>query len=338
MNWTAVCVSFLLSTGLTWVLLRPRFALRFLDHANERSLHIDAVPRSGGIAINVAIATGGYLLATSSSEVGPLIWFAFGAGLIAAVSLVDDLSHLPATVRLLVQFAVAIGLVWSGLVVPGLDLPGVRVVGESMLRAGFCVVLIVWLINLYNFMDGMDGFAGGMAFIGFSILGWFGWLAGNSLYSGFCMLIVAANAGFLLFNFPPARIFMGDVGASVLGLLVAVMAIWGDRDGIVSLWLVLIIFSPFVIDATMTLLRRVWHRERFWEAHRSHYYQRLVQLGWGHRRTVFGEYALMLVCGGLALWSHSEPPARQWLAVCLWFVGYVMLANYVTRMERKANG
>ena len=173
------------------------------------------------------------------------------------------------------------GLRWAQIGLPGLDaaLP-------DWLALGLTLLYIVWMINLYNFMDGMDGFAGGMAVFGFGALAVLG-LIGDALTFAISGLVIAAAAGgFLTRNFPPARIFLGDVGSSVLGLLAAAMTLWGAGLGLFPLWVGLLVFSPFIVDATWTLLRRIVNAEPFWRAHRSHHYQRLVLAGWGHRRTV----------------------------------------------------
>ena len=336
--WAAVALAFLCSAGFTWLLFRTTLGNALLDHPNERSLHAQPVPRSGGIAIVTAIVLASLLAIQDTGMVPPLGIIAIGAAIIAVISFFDDLSHIPVALRLLVQVAVAAFLVKSGLTVPGVDLPGVRLADSGWISGGFCVLLTVWLVNLYNFMDGMDGFAAGMSLIGFATLGYFGAAAGAGVFTAFCLVIAAASAGFLIFNFPPARIFMGDVGASLLGFLVAAMAVWADRDGIASLWVVLIVFSPFIVDATVTLARRASRRERIWQAHRTHYYQRLVRLGWGHRKTVLGEYALMFGCSGLALWSASQSVPLQWLALCIWVLAYAMLMAFVTRQEQMSRG
>ena len=119
---------------------------------------------------------------------------------------------------------------------------------------------------------------------------------------------------------------MGDAGSIPLGFLSAALGILGWRAGHWPLWFPLLVFSPFVVDASLTLARRVLRGERFWQAHRSHYYQRLVQLGWGHRNTALAEYALMAACGGLALWALGQTPAAQWMAVGTAVVAYLVLA------------
>ena len=187
------------------------------------------------------------------------------------------------------------------------------------------------MINLYNFMDGMDGFAGGMALIGFSALAWLG-----RADIGFALLqlsIAAASAGFLLYNFPPAKIFLGDIGSTALGFLVAANSLWGSSVGLFPLWAALLIFSPFIVDASVTLSRRILRRERIWQAHRSHYYQRLVLCGWSHKRTVLAEYALMLVCALAAIFALQFSVSIIWIiAGC--FAMYSGLGFGVYLMER----
>ena len=194
------------------------------------------------------------------------------------------------------------------------------------------------MVNLYNFMDGMDGFAAGMALIGFGCFAVLGALQGAALFATLSFVVAAASSAFLALNFPPARIFMGDVGSSVLGLLLASFSLWADREGLFPLWVSVLIFSPFIVDATVTLFLRLRRRERVWEAHRTHFYQRLARLGWGHRRTVLWEYALMLACAASAFVAVLATPATQWLLLCLWVVAYTILALLVQHLETPQRG
>jgi len=298
---------------LAWWLASARSPLAILDHPNERSLHARPVPRSGGIAILMGIAAGwGWLLAAHGMP-AHLIWVIGAAMAVAAVSLLDDLFELPARVRLPVHMLAAVLVLLGGLALPW-GWPGwiISLFG------------IVWMLNLFNFMDGMDGFAGGMAMAGFGFLGAAGWLAGSESYALYCAVVSIAALGFLLFNFPPARIFMGDVGSATLGLLAAALSLWGDKLHIYPAWFPLLVFSPFIVDATVTLARRGLRGERVWQAHREHYYQRLVQAGWGHRKTVLVEYALMISAGGSGIWALAHP---GWSPVLQtgWAVAYVVL-------------
>ncbi len=190
----------------------------------------------------------------------------------------------------------------------------------------------MWMTNLYNFMDGMDGFAGGMTVIGFGTLAL---LWGGGPFAALAAVAAGAALGFLPLNFPPARLFMGDVGASVLGFLAGGLAILGWKHAVVPLWASVLVFAPFVVDATVTLARRMLRGERIWEAHRTHYYQRVVQLGWGHRRTVLVEYALMLGTGASALAAVRMSATAQLVIVLFWMALFAVLARGVRLAENR---
>lgn len=206
------------------------------------------------------------------------------------------------------------------------------------LGAALWVVFIVWMVNLYNFMDGMDGLAGGMAVFGFGTLGVLGLLAGDPGYAGICWVIAASAAGFLVWNFPPARIFMGDTGSSTLGLMAAALSLWAGARDLFPLWIAVLVFFPFIFDSTVTLLRRSLEGKRVWEAHRTHYYQRLVQTGWTHRRTTLWEYAAMAVCAAGAVSALRAPVTVQVLIIAVIIALHVGAAVAVNVLERKRGG
>jgi UDP-N-acetylmuramyl pentapeptide phosphotransferase/UDP-N-acetylglucosamine-1-phosphate transferase len=329
-----------LAGWLTRRLCDPSSRLHVIDRPTERSLHDRPVPRGGGLAILGAFIVTLTGISVVRGFAADLVWIAAGAAIVATVSYLDDRSGLSPGVRLLSHAAASGVLVLGGVSLPHVTLPGVTVSIPHSLLVGFAVLFTIWMTNLYNFMDGMDGFAGGMAVIGFATFALFGWRAGYESFATVSLILAAASAGFLLFNFPPARIFMGDVGSSTLGFLVAGLSIWGARDGVFPHWVAVLVFSPFVVDATVTLFRRLFRGERVWDAHRSHYYQRLVRLGWGHRRTVLREYVLMLASAGSALWAVSLPPAGQWALILVWVAVYTALGVLVSRLEQtsKASG
>lgn len=326
-------LAFSLSAGLTFLFSLPGSPLTILDHPNERSLHTVAVPRTGGLAMLAALlVTGGVIYALAGGmSVLPMLGTAVGG--VSAVSFMDDRFCVHPGLRLLVHLAAALLLAGGGMQPGMLALPGWHWEWPVWVALPFTVLFVVWMINLYNFMDGMDGFAAGMAVAGFGTFALLGWQAGDFNFMLLNLFVAAAALGFLIFNFPPARIFMGDVGSSLLGLLAAAMSLWADVAGIFPLWLACLVFSPFIVDATVTLLRRFSQGEVVWEAHRSHYYQRLVQLGWGHRRTVLLEYALMAACSLSALVLYAAPAWFQWAGLCLWAVIYLLLALNVHRLE-----
>jgi UDP-GlcNAc:undecaprenyl-phosphate GlcNAc-1-phosphate transferase len=291
--------------------LRSQRALP-LDHPNERSLHAEPVPRIGGVAIFAAVIPALVLLAWQ-----PLVT-ALAAAL-ALVSFVDDRRGLPIALRFSVHAIAAAVFVLSQLS----DLP---VAAQLAL-----ILAVIWLANLYNFMDGADGLAGGMALVGFGAYAVAAGLHADNVLAAAAATLALCAGAFLVFNFHPAKVFMGDAGAVPYGFLAAAIGLTGWRADYWPLWFPLLVFSPFIVDASATLARRLLRGERFWEAHRSHYYQRLVQLGWGHRTTAIAELALMILCALVALYASSASQQTQMLALSAAALVYLALALAVDR-------
>ena len=315
-----------LAAGLMTVLviaamLRFRHALP-MDEPNHRSLHVVPIPRSGGLGIMAGMALGwcGVWLSFGGASGAPLLGLALA---LSAFSLIDDVRGLPVALRFGSQILVALVLVLSiGLKA---SLPG------GMFGVTLAVLAVAWMTNLYNFMDGANGLAGGMTFFGFGFYALAAAQSGSPAFALAAACISAAAAGFLVFNFDPARIFMGDSGSIPLGFLAAAMGLLGWH---LRLWpglFPLLVFSPFIVDASVTLGRRILRRERVWEAHREHYYQRLIRMGLGHRRTAFLEYALMAVCGMAGLALLEAGPGALALATVLGLALYGGLLAMVDR-------
>src|SRR5262249_6004380 len=181
----------------------------------------------------------------------------------------------------------------------------------------------LWMTNLYNFMDGMDGFAGGMTTLGFGFFTYFAWRAGQPFMMLVASVVSISALGFLIHNFPPARIFMGDAGSIPIGFTAGTLMLLGIRDHIFDFWVPILIFSPFILDATVTMLRRATGGHRIWEAHREHYYQRLVLSGWTHRQAVILEYVIMLLCGLFAMLYQVVGDHGRLAILISWMLLYV---------------
>lgn len=306
---------------LTGQLARERFVPAVLDHPNERSLHERPTPRIGGIGILAGLLFGLALAEWSGFSLGgPTGNTFFGSSLvcgivfltygIALVSFIDDRGGIPVPIRLAVHLvAASILVIGFGLEIPALSFPLLGAMDLGWLSVPVSIGFLVWMTNLYNFMDGMDGFAGGMAVAGGSALAGFGWGMGHTVMFIAGGGVAVSSMGFLAHNFPPAKIFMGDVGSVPLGFLFGSLMLLGVHDRVFDGWVPVMLFSPFIVDATMTLLHRLVRGERIWQAHRTHYYQRLVLLGWGHTQTVLAEYGLMAACGLLA-WGFQAADER----------------------------
>ncbi|MHB1360553.1 MAG: MraY family glycosyltransferase [Rhodocyclaceae bacterium] len=290
-----------LITAITIAVMLRWGAAGPLDLPNQRSLHATPVPRSGGVGIMAGVMVGFVAEA-------PAFTFIAGLLLLTLVSWWDDRRSLPVAVRFACHF-VAAGLVVAA-VVPHLAL------WELLLA----LLFIVWMTNLYNFMDGANGLAGGMAVFGFGGYAVAAGLSGEMNLAVWAACIAAAAAGFLLFNFDPARIFMGDVGSIPLGFLATSLGLVGVQREVWPLWFPVLVFAPFIVDATVTLLRRAWRREKIWQAHREHYYQRLVRSGWSHRKLALHEYALMVAISASGCLMLTWPPEAQAAGLAVWLL------------------
>jgi UDP-N-acetylmuramyl pentapeptide phosphotransferase/UDP-N-acetylglucosamine-1-phosphate transferase len=345
----------LLASRLTKYLCSPASRLYFLDHPNERSLHKQPIPRTGGLAIMISL-TAGFLLGQIVNQILMAGWRAalwtepdmwqeakamlvlVMALLIGAISFWDDRNNLAPGVRFGIHALVAAGMVWvTNLKVDFISIPLFKSLPLGWLAIPLTVLFLMWMTNLYNFMDGMDGFAGGMTVIGFAFFAFIGWIGGNYTFAVLALLIAAAAGGFLFYNRPPARIFMGDVGSGSLGFLAGALAVMGIHDNLFDLWVPVLIFSPFIVDATTTLMKRLLRGEKVWQAHRQHHYQRLVLAGWSHRKTVLIEYVLMTLVGLSALIYRQIADSQVRLFILLtWAALYALISYGVYRVERKA--
>jgi len=288
----AAFAAFVICVLLVRVLL-TRLAQVAVDRPNARSLHDRPIPRTGGIAVLAAASV------SLAFGAGPL-WLPMSMALVlAALSFLDDRSGVPNYIRLAAHVAAAGLLAWYILTPMNL--------AEQLLL----VLAVAWITNLYNFMDGADGLAAGMSVVGFGAYGVAALLANELPMAVLCVAIAAAAASFLIHNFYPARIFLGDVGSIPLGFLAGGLGIIGWRDDAWPLWFPVLAFGPFIADATITLLKRLIKGEPVWRAHREHYYQRMVRMGLGHRRTALVGYGIMGACAGIALLGRVQPPALQ---------------------------
>ena len=328
--------AFLLAFLLSWRLSNPESSLYVLDHPNHRSMHDEPQPRNGGIAILSGFSLGLVIawLMMNDIQFSGGEFLLTGLVLVVIISFLDDKYSLPSRLRFLVQTCAAILLMVGGFALSELVIPGMGSLPLGWLSLPLSLLFVVWMMNLYNFMDGMNGFSGGMGVFGFGFLALLGWMAGSTLFCATALLLAAANLGFLLHNFPApnARIFMGDVGSVPMGFLAASLTLWGVRDGIFDLWVALLLFSPFIVDATITVIRRGLMEKKVWVAHHSHYYQRLVRFGWKHKKTVLYEYVLMAGCGGLAIFlKYSENEIMQAIGLIVCCIVYIVLAILVDK-------
>lgn len=271
----------LISALLCMAYLRLAASRKILDIPNERSSHTTATPGGGGIALILAFIMGLIIadcLAVDWS--GAYLALAVFAGGLAILGFVDDSRGVAIGVRLIL-YAMASLLASVFLLQPLLAEGGLTGIAMVLLVA----LAVLWILNLYNFMDGIDGIAALQAILaclGAAMLCWVN--GGDSDYLLFCLLLAAAHLGFLIFNVPPARLFMGDAGSVSTGFLLAGLAVLGWQQEVLNPLCWIVLLAVFITDASWTLLRRIWNGERFTQGHRSHAYQRLSRHWNSHLR------------------------------------------------------
>ena len=308
-------VVIILSYLLTFFVRKWAIHKSILDLPNDRSSHTIPTPRGGGIAVAAVWFLGLIILFWQGQIVKPL-FFALLCGIpLSLIGFLDDVFNLKPATRFGIQLLSAL----AGLIILG----GLQHVDVGFYTINWYWVLfpvaligIIWSINLFNFLDGIDAYIGSeSAFIGLSVYILFGDKLG--------LLLTSSVAGFLIWNWPKAKIFMGDVGSTLIGFIVAILAIYFENKG-GSIITFLILSSVFWFDATITLFRRWRNKEQLSQAHRKHAYQRIVQSGFGHQKTVLWSVGLNILGLILAFLSEKYPLYK------LAFLCFDILILYIT--------
>ncbi|HAF28019.1 MAG TPA: glycosyl transferase [Bacteroidales bacterium] len=274
-----VCLIGILSFILTYVIRIITLKYKIVDIPNDRSSHKLPTPRGGGLAIVISWYMGiSILFYFKLIELGLFLALLSGS-IIAVVSLIDDIIKVKAIIRLFIHFiAVIIAFHFLGelrpLIMPNLE------INYYIFIYPLAIVGMVWFVNLFNFMDGLDGFASTEAIILAIVM---------FAYSGniINLLLIASIVGFLYWNWPKAKIFLGDVGSTQLGFILVVLGIYFHNTFKFSILNWIMLSSPFWFDATYTLFRRWRNNEKLSHAHKKHVYQRIVQAGFSHQKVLF---------------------------------------------------
>jgi len=315
-------------------------AERMLDIPNARSSHTRPTPRGGGLGIVVGVLIGVwsiFIFRLLSMPLKEIVALSLGGGIVALVGWLDDIHRLPYPIRLVVQaISSAIILIAIGRF-PAIAVPFVSDIHLYLIGIPFALLWIMGLTNAYNFMDGIDGIAGGQALI--AGLGWaiIGFMSGQSFVGLIGLLLAASSLGFLFHNWPPARIFMGDVGSAFIGFTLAIIPILAaQRDprcmvaGILVVW-------PFIFDTSFTLVRRLINKENIFVAHRSHIYQRLVIAGYSHRYVTLVYMGLALIGTVIALLWCKRAPFVNVAVIVLPILLFAGLWRFTVRAESRAH-
>lgn len=322
-------IVFILAFSLTWLVRRIAIRKSIMDIPNERSSHSIATPRGGGIALAIAWFTG-LTVFYFDRHISSNLYFALLSGLpLALIGFIDDIYNLKPALRFIIQFICAgsalfflNGLSVSFFDTSYFDLQNVPFkIFISVILNLIAFTAIIWSVNLFNFLDGIDGYISTeVIFIGAAIY----FLTGDKL----TLLLCSATMGFLFWNWQKAKIFMGDVGSTLLGFIVAVLAIYHQNNHVSSFPVWLILTSVFWFDATVTLFRRIKNKESLSQAHRKHAYQRIVQSGFSHQKTVL--WVLFINSIGLVFaWSANTFPNYSWIFLVIDITFLVIILKIV---------
>jgi len=309
-----------------------------IDHPGPRRSHDRPVARGGGIAVVIGLlaAFGAIWLQRAPDEsavagLGILAAFAAGVGIVGLLGAWDDHRPLPVRVRLPVQLAVAAGLVIALGGVASISI-GAQALPGWVLWSLLAVPAVVWMMNLFNFMDGSDGLAALEAVVAGALLGWaFEW-GGADLPAAVAFAVAGSAAGFLAWNRPPARIFLGDAGSLTLGFVLGALALVGSATATLPVAVAFIAVSPFVIDATATLVRRLVCGAGWYTPHREHAYQCLIRSGWTHAQ-VLAALAVLNACVVVPAFVLAvlRPESDGWIALT---TGVILLALWAAAGSR----
>jgi UDP-N-acetylmuramyl pentapeptide phosphotransferase/UDP-N-acetylglucosamine-1-phosphate transferase len=325
---------FLGSAALTYVMARY---VRVMDVPNDRSSHSRPIPKSGGIAFVSTFLIGSliiYFVAEVARIDDRYFWgYVVTAVLLAIVSFVDDVMEKTFVVKVLTQMLCVCVVLTSGVVLTRLAIP---YFGEVELGWVGYVLTFVWILgltNAYNFMDGLDGLAAGVAVVAAVFLCAIALQQKSAFVYLSSYLLLAGAAGFLLFNFPPAKIFMGDIGSAFLGFTFATLAVIGSSldMGRLSFYVVPMLLFHFIFDTFFTFTRRLVRGENVLLAHRTHLYQLLNRIGYSHKAVSLFHYALGVVQGIAATVSIGLPADKRLLVFIPFLVFEIAYARWVLR-------
>ncbi len=330
-----------LSLAVTWVIL---YYVRLLDHPNERSSHVLATPKCGGVGVVVSFVAGVYLSQLWGGQciVQPTVLYSLiiPVLLVASVSLADDIQELSPKFRLLVQVVAAI-----------LFLALIRIVTTSSGEDPFSYVIqvlfwlggVIWIVgmaNAFNFMDGIDGLAAGQGLIVaffFSVIQ----IGQGECYLGFVSLVLMVGCiGFLAFNFPPAKVFMGDVGSVSIGFILAAIAVisYQRHPTLENIMIMPLLMSNFIFDTVATFVRRLIKRECVFQAHRSHIYQKFASCGFSQRTVTMTNYGMAILQGLIVLLMSGKPLIALVLCLSIQIVYSSLVKNRSKLKKLNDNG
>ena len=329
-NLLILCISYIAISVIINILIR-NFAIKnnLFDIPNNRSSHQTPKPKGGGISIVLPlILTVTILFFCQMIDTKIAVSMIIGLTLVGITGLIDDYKSLSAL------FRVGVYIFSAGLslhIIGGLDSISINRHSYYLGNAGYylSILFLVWLTNLYNFMDGTDGFAAIQTICVSIFCCFLLYFSNNFIFLIIMLCLVSTTIGFLYWNWAPAKIFMGDVGSCTIGFFFGLLAVYTQNKSIISIGVWVILLSPFIGDATFTLISRILNNEKWYSAHNSHAYQKLYQLGLSHAQLGFALLAInLLIIWPLAYFANSHKNYELLMIMFSYiFVGIIWLTT-----------
>lgn len=329
---------FVLSCTICWIIIQRS---NIMDVPTQRSSHTAPTATIGGVAIVITFFVGMviiYFVAEEAMIISNFFkGFMFSSLLIAGISLYDDYKQKPLYLKLVTQIAAIIIVMSFGIIITHIDLGFLK--NNSVGTAGYLITFlwILGLTNAYNFMDGLHGMAAGNAVIAATFLGIISFNHGSHFTYIVCYVLIAGAAGFLVFNFPKGKLFMGDVGSTFLGFTFATLAIISSLydNAHTSLLVVPLLSFHFIYDTLFTFTRRLLRKENVFQAHRTHLYQLFNQLGYSHARVTLFYYAMGIAQGLGACWMMHIPGPQRLLIFIPFLLFQIIYSAVIIHASKK---
>lgn len=334
-------ISSFVSLGAGFFIIKVALRFNLLDIPGTRSSHKAPTPTMGGLAIVVAFFLGAIfagLFAPHWETPRWLRWFLGAVAMVALVGVVDDFRKLPVLFRLF-SYGIAAGMATAGGIrIGGIDIPLLGTIEFGILEIPITILWIMAVVSFYNFMDGIDGLAVGVGVIVTGFLAYIAWEVGNPDILILTLVLGGSCLGFTRYNFPPAKIFMGDVGSTFIGFTLAVLALIGNQSeetGHIPFLVPVLLLGTFLFDTIVTLGRRILSREKWYLSHREHYYQKMTNLGFSHLQITLGECGMTFLLGVSALLYIRTNQVLAFSILIMWLIFLAGLITLITFLEKK---
>lgn len=332
MIYVSLVVAFVAAIFLTPLVKRLAFRLGAVDAPNYRKVHAKIMPRLGGLAIYLGFIIGFFFLKITThfhSDYAYAILIA--ATIVVITGIVDDMYEISAKAKMLGQFiAACIVVFWGGIQMNFINLPFEGILNFGWLAIPLTILWIVGITNAVNLIDGLDGLAAGVSTIALATLAIMAMIMGNGIVIAMASILAAATLGFLIFNFHPAKIFMGDTGALFLGFMISVLALLGFKNvTFISFIIPIIILGVPISDTFFAIIRRVREKKKWSDPDKSHLHHRLLALGFSHRQAVLLIYAIASMFGAVAIVFSMAKVLGAILLIAVLLVGIELLVEII---------